>query len=420
MTVFSGCDSSPEIITSPSPSPTFAPFQQTPVVTQPPTISTWFQIYGENKESAGSDLIFTPDGGALIVGGVGQFVGNDLIGGVMLLRTDKNGELLWQQVYGGKGYDFGAAIARLPDGGYIIAGATTSLGSGGSDGYVIGVDESGLLLWSKTYGGTLNEVFNSVHPIQDAGYYLIGNVEDPKDFITDPGVAGYGGFAGRSNIYIVCVDHRGKEKWSKVIESDLNMISVDGMLSSGGDILVLATTIKYPKPDNDLVLVRFDGNGHQVWVQSWDEGDLSGYAMTQDHEGNILIIGTIGDEENSTSDAFVLKLDPDGNEIWLQRYGVESLYQIGRDIVVMSDGNYAILTQRTSSLFSTKSSTSIQAIDPDGNFLWESYIESDYSIKSGSLFNHPDGGFVIVGGGVGFNGEFKTVLIRTDSDGLID
>jgi hypothetical protein len=377
-------------------------------------------VYGTEKENAGSEMVFTKDGGMLIVGGIGHFRDGDPIGGVMLLRTDARGEPLWQQVFGGEGYDYGSAIIASTEEGYLIAGATRSFGSGGSDGYVIAVDEFGKETWSKTYGGALNEFLNSIIQIPEDGYYLVGNVEDPKDFITDPGVAGYGGFAGRSNVYIVRLDQKGNQDWEKAIESELNIMSTDALLSPDGNILVLATVIKFPKPDNDLVLFGFDEDGNQLWTKTWEEGDVSGYALAQDSEGNILITGLLEGESDSATDAFLMKLDPAGNELWLTQFGTPNQYEIGRDVVVMENGNYAVLTQKTPSFFISEMSNSIQIIDVNGNLLWESeleLVEFEYSLKSGALFNHPDGGFIIVGGGTGSNGEFRTMLIRTDVDG---
>jgi hypothetical protein len=418
--MFSGCVRAPEVPASPIPTNTQT--LETPMVTQEAPISTWYQVYGKGKENSGSDLVLTQDGGTLIVGGIGHFEENDRIGGVMLLRTNEKGELLWQQIYGGDGYDFGSAIVETPDGGYLIAGATTSYGKGGSDGYVIGIDKAGNFLWANTFGGVLNEFINCILPIQEAGYFLIGNVEDPNDFITDPGVAGYGGFAGRSNIYIVRLDQKGNQVWDKVIESESNIMSTDAILSLDGSILVLATVIKYPEPDNDFVLFSFDAGGNQIWAKTWEEGDISGYAMAQDRSGNILISGLISGDDNLSADAFLLKLDPEGNELWLKKFGLSSQYAIARDVVVMTDGKYAVLTQKTPSFFTPDISNSIQIIDSDGTLLLESEIELvefEYSLKTGSLHNHPGGGLIIVGAGTGIDGEFKTMLIRTDAEGSI-
>jgi hypothetical protein len=417
----SGCGQGLE--SNASPTPTAPPILDTPEPAADMPISTWSQVYRVGKENSGSELVFTEDGGILIVGGIGHFRDGDPIGGVMLLRTDERGEPLWQQVFGGKGYDYGSAIIAATEGGYLIAGATRSFGSGGSDGYVISVDAFGKEIWSRTYGGVLNEFFNSIIQIPGDGYYLVGNVEDPKDFITDPGVAGYGGLAGRSNVYIVRLNHKGNQDWEKVIESELNIMSTDAFLSLDGNILVLATLIKFPSPDNDLVLYNFDERGNPIWTKTWEDGDMSGYAMAQDSAGNILISGLIEAESDPASDAFLLKLDPEGNELWLTRFGLPDQYEIGRDVVVMENGNYAVLTQKTPSFFVADISNSIQTIDADGNLLWESEIElveNEYLLKSGALFNHPDGGFVIVGAGTGASGEFITMLIRTDEEGLIN
>jgi hypothetical protein len=380
-------------------------------------ISAWFQIYSENKESSASDLLITEDGGCLLVGGIGQFQESELIGGVMLIRTDAQGEIIWQEIYGGEGFEYGSSIIQSPNGGFLIVGETTSFGAAGIDGYILEVDQNGQLLWETTVGSKLNETLNSILPAPNGGYYLVGNVVDPNDFITDPGVAGYAGFAGRSNIYLTKLDSTGEHNWSQVIDSKMNMIASDAILSDDGDLFVVASVIKFPKKGDDLVLLKVNPQGELLWIKTWEEGDLGGYAISNDLDGNIVITGVTTTSNDTTTDLFVLKVDPDGNQLFFNHYGSPDTLEVGKEIIVMSDGSYVILLYKATDFYADDSSSRILAIDPNGAELWESKIDLPYSIKGATFKPHPQGGFLITGGVLSKNGELRTILVRTDSSG---
>ncbi|NLR81200.1 RHS repeat-associated core domain-containing protein [Chitinophaga eiseniae] len=63
---------------------------------------------------------------------------------------------------------------RAVAGGFILAGSTTGCSAGGKDAYIIKTDLQGNLQWSKTYGGTEDDVFRRLIPTADSGYIGIG------------------------------------------------------------------------------------------------------------------------------------------------------------------------------------------------------------------------------------------------------
>ncbi len=90
----------------------------------------------------GSSLDQTPDGGFIVAGEtqVDEVQPAD----IYLVRTNAAGERLWELIHGGDGEDLGGPIAPSDDGGWVIAGSTTSLGAGGKDLYILKVVESGI------------------------------------------------------------------------------------------------------------------------------------------------------------------------------------------------------------------------------------------------------------------------------------
>jgi len=410
---------SPSSITGPMETESEPSVISTPTPVLIPQNDTWLKTFGGEHESLGGDVIQTRDGGFLIVGGIGTIQENTTQGGVLLLKTDAAGEVLWQKIYGGEEFDIGWSIIQAFDGNYMIAGETTSFGAGGMDIYLIKVDQDGNEIWSKTYGSSMDEAISSIEQTQDSGYLLVGNFVDPNDVITDPGTAGYAGFAGRSNIYIVKTDGDGQELWSRVYESEANVISSSGTATSDGGYLVLATIIYYPEFDNDLYLLKIDGEGNETWSRTWDEDALAGYAMLKTSDDYLLITGVYEASESTSADLYLLKVDSDGNEVWRSIFGDPDLYESGHAVIETFDDKFMILGSATRSLYMGESAIQLVLVDQTGELLWMKSVKSFRGAKANDFLQRSDGGYTITGSASISGYTFKAILIKTDADGNV-
>ncbi len=134
----------------------------------------WQKIFGDNSTGmeVGRSVTATSDGGYLIAGTTDSY-GNgskDLL----IIKLDKNGNLMWSKVYGGAGSENAYTVIETSDGGYIVAGATDSFGAGLNDGWLIKIDNNGTIVWEKTYGGSANDILWSVKETQDGGFVATG------------------------------------------------------------------------------------------------------------------------------------------------------------------------------------------------------------------------------------------------------
>ncbi|HQO65042.1 MAG TPA: hypothetical protein PK528_15640, partial [Syntrophorhabdus sp.] len=119
----------------------------------------------------------TSDGGYILAGWTTP-LGNDASyyhEDAMLIKTDENGNEVWDNSFGGGGYDRSYSVQQTSDGGYILAGFTKSLGDGFSYAWLIKTDENGNDIWDRTFGRSNNvDCAYSVQQTSDGGYILAG------------------------------------------------------------------------------------------------------------------------------------------------------------------------------------------------------------------------------------------------------
>jgi len=152
----------------------------------------WSKTYGGSSSDFGYSVSQTTDSGYIIGGFTTSFGAGQ--SDMYLVKTDTDGAVLWAKTYGGPLSDFGYSVQETNDGGYIIAGFTQSFGVGG-DVYLVRTDSSGVLLWSKNYGGASSDYGWSVQQTTDGGYVVSGYS------------ASFG--AGSNDVYLIKTDEFG-------------------------------------------------------------------------------------------------------------------------------------------------------------------------------------------------------------------
>ncbi len=100
-------------------------------------------------------------------------------GDIWVVKTDNNGNIIWENLLGGTGYDDGTAIRQTTDGSFILVGRTQSDNSGdvgqnngGFDIWAAKLDSQGKLLWQDALGGSGNEQCTAIQPTADDGFIL--------------------------------------------------------------------------------------------------------------------------------------------------------------------------------------------------------------------------------------------------------
>jgi hypothetical protein len=147
-------------------------------------VSSFFKLYSDQGDDNGQGIVELSDSSYAVTGSSSSFAG--AFGSeAFLLKIDSAGGYEWSTHYGGPESDVGRRVLYTENVGYFIAGYTNSYGNGGYDYYLIKTDVDGNLLWEKTYGGSGWERIHDAGLTRDSGIVMIGetssNFPENKD-----------------------------------------------------------------------------------------------------------------------------------------------------------------------------------------------------------------------------------------------
>ncbi len=133
----------------------------------------WTRTYGGSSVDRAYYIQQTADAGYIITGSTHSFGAGNY--DVWLIKTNASGDTLWTRTYGGRGEDCGNAVQQTDDKGYILSGYTSSFPAGIRDAWLIKTDDaSGDIIWTKTFGGGDHDAGYDVRQTPDGGYIIAG------------------------------------------------------------------------------------------------------------------------------------------------------------------------------------------------------------------------------------------------------
>ncbi len=305
---------------------------------------------------AGRSVQPTPDGGFLLVSNVVAPAGDI---DVRVIRTDENGDLVWDKRYGGPAnekYWFYNGIQVYADGSFALVAQTRSFGTGSNDVFFVRADNNGDVIFMNNYGGASFERGVGIDQTTDGGYiitgqtfsfggneiYLVktdasGNLVWERDLSFGSGVAGQsvrqttdGGYiiaAGGSRVTMVKTDPLGFVQW---VNNSLTGIAYSGRETPSGDFIFSADDV--PEAGNARV-IKLDNMGNIIFDNIYDPG--AAYSVENDPAGGFIV-----SYRAFGAGMKLLRLDDAGNTIW------EELIDpvIGNACSPTPDGGYIALS----------------------------------------------------------------------------
>ncbi len=142
----------------------------------------WEKTYGQPHLQECHYAQISPDGGYILVGDADTVPNGLGDTDIWVIKTDSNGNLVWDKVYGGSKKDGGKTIENTSDGGYVVAGITRSFGLINPNYFLFKTDASGNLDWKKNYGTDRHDHAYRAIETSDYGFAIFGYYKNNSDF----------------------------------------------------------------------------------------------------------------------------------------------------------------------------------------------------------------------------------------------
>lgn len=143
----------------------------------------WTRTFGGPAGESGLAVKQLADQSYIAIGSTGSF--GPGYSCLYAVKADANGDSLWAKTFGGTSADFGSDVEIAFDGGLLFSGTTASYGAGFYDAYLVKTDPDGNFLWDQTYGGAKEDRAYSVQLTMDGGCILAGIKEGSRSRLMD-------------------------------------------------------------------------------------------------------------------------------------------------------------------------------------------------------------------------------------------
>lgn len=376
----------------------------------------WEKAFGGNSADGARSIHQTNDGGYIVTGYAfsnnGDVTGNHGQSDFWAVRLDASGNLLWQKALGGGKSESAASVRQTSDGGYVLAGNTKSNNAnvsgnhGGEDFWVVKLDAAGNLIWQKTLGGSNADIASSVDQTTDGGYIVAGYTSSNNGDVS--------GNHGGSDYWVVKLDASGNLQWQKALGGTSSDQAQAIQQTSDGGYIVAGNT-KSNNGDvsgfhgaSDSWVVKLDGAGNISWQKTLGgSAPEAAYSVKQTSDGGYVVAGSSQSSDDDVSDNkggndyWVVKLDGAGNLMWEKNFGGSS-DDVAQSVATTTDNGFIVAGASKSNdgdVSLNKGNEDFWAIrlDANGNLEWEKSLGGNKKDHAYSTQQTADEGFIIAG-----------------------
>ncbi|WP_336687179.1 T9SS type A sorting domain-containing protein [Chryseobacterium bernardetii] len=336
-----------------------------------------------------------------------------------LVKLNQQGEEVWERYFSGNNHDYLSSTVSTQEGGFLISGTSFSgkgldkkeESKGGSDIWLIRINEFGDELWQKTLGTSSNEEARAVIQSTDLGFFIAGNVQNSS--------SGY----GSKDVWIVRLDKDGKEL-SQLTLGGKGLDEVEKMIPTrdGGALLGIysrSSVSSSKKTENfgegDYWIIKVSKDNKVEWEKNFG-GKGDDHVRTMALTANGYIIGgesrsersgnkTVGIQEGT--DLWLIALNERGDEQWQKSYNFKNRdILMGMSVIHSSDdtsskgillGGY---TQAEGRIEKDDETFWMLYLDANGNEQWRKHVAGESRQKEERLSDlklNRDGSIVLAG-----------------------
>ncbi len=294
----------------------------------------WIRQFGSEANDFGRGVAVDEAGNVFVVGSTGGDLasGNNVTTQAFLAKFDTNGEQVWLEQFGTYDRNDGEGVAVDATGNLIVAG-TSRLNQEEKPWYgafLMKFDTDGHLVWQQ--------------PLNDEDYKIASDIAVDASghiFVTggacqDPVITGPVG----TDVFVAKYDGDGRTLWTRAFGGVMIDAGYALDVDEVGNVYVTgmaATTFGVRDdeaigPSVDAFLAKYSSQGEQQWIKQF--GARQGYigsGVAVDHSGHALVVGSgdgaFGTDPMDLPYIFIVKYDPDGQQVWAQQFGTEELDQ---------------------------------------------------------------------------------------------
>jgi len=257
-----------------------------------------------------------------------------------------------------------------------------------------------MVTWEKTYGGSDSDGASSLIQTTDGGYLVAGSTNSKG--------------AGAKDAWLIKIDNQGSIIWDRTFGGSGKDYTSSLLQTTDGGYLVAGSTYSKGAGDLDVWIIKIDKEGNKIWEKTYGGSDSDGASsLIQTTDGGYLVAGSTNSKGSGEVDAWVIKLDREGNLLWDRTYGGND-FDNASSLIQTSDGGYAV-AGHTYSKGSGGSDVWIFKLDSQGNLLWDRTYGETILDEANFLIQTTDGGFAIAGISWSSGGVFW--FLKLDSQG---
>jgi len=378
--------------------------------------ATGERTYGGPQNQNATAIRPTADGGAVVAGytAFGTAGGTD----AYLLKLDDEGEVEWSLTDGGAGFDRGADVVPAADGGYFFATSTESEGPGDPENFgsyrnvkLLKVDGAGRVVWQQIYGEEGPDSVAAMTPTADGGVALAGFTQNAAD--------------GPAAL-VLRYSSEGALRWVTKLEDELPNSIANGVAALADGSLVIAGSTMPQGQRPDAFVARLDDAGTVVWTDSFgSERSEQFESVRATRDGGAIAAGYRSDAwpERQNTDGIVVKYAADGSAEWAGTYGGDENDEAAA-IAEVDDGY--VFTGSTNSYGDATPLSSdvwVARLSPDGILQWNRGLGGS-GRNYGTDIRALDDGRLLVAGDTfpdfALINAFDIYVARLDGDARVD
>ncbi len=358
------------------------------------------KTYGGTDYDEFYSITQTSDGGYAVAGYTWSFGAGS--SDFLVLKLASDGSLSGARTFGGTGWDVAYSITQTTDGGYVVAGYTSSFGAGSSDFLVLKLASDGSLSWARTFGGTDDDYAWSITHTSDGGYAVAG-------YTWSFGAGGY-------DFLVLKLASDGSLSWARTFGGTSWDKAYSITQTTDGGYVVAGSTNSFGAGYEDLLVLKLASDGSLSWARTF--GGTSSewaYSITQTADGGYAVAGSTYSFGAGGYDFLVLKLAPNGSLGAARTFGGAG-YDYAYSITQTADGGYAVAGY-TWSFGAGSSDFLVLKLALDGSLSWARTFGGTDDDYVWSITQSSDGGYAVAGSTLSFGAGGDDLVLKMGSDG---